>query len=194
MGRAVNKRELSETIGVSERTLTEWQKDGMPVVEFGESRGEPNTYDTEAVIRWWIEREVSRRADKSTFDRLNEIKAKREELGYRRDLGEIVMREEIRPAFRRYAHDTLATLISLPDKYAQMLELTAGIDGKHQVLQDMIGEIRDVLGNYTFVERAAGGSHRALGGAADDELSGTATRGGDTRATEPAEDLAGAVG
>lgn len=174
MGKAVNKHDLSEILGISERSLTEWQKDGMPVVEYGEVRGEANTYDTEAVIRWWLEREVSRRSDKSAFDKLNEVRAKREELGYRRELGEIVDVKDIRPAFRRYVSDVMAVLVGMPDKYAQVIELTAGINGKHQVLQDMIGELRDQLGNYEFCAAPAAG--------------------GDSRATQPAEDHAGAVG
>jgi phage terminase Nu1 subunit (DNA packaging protein) len=174
MGLSVNKRELSEILGISERSLTEWQKDGMPVVALGETRGEENTYDTEAVIRWWIDRDVARRAGGSAFERLNDIRARREMLNLRREEGEIVLKNEIRPAFRTYVDDVLAVLIGIPDKYAQILDLTASIDGKHQVLQDIVSEIRDVMGNYEF-------------------SAGSAAR-GDQRVSQPAEDFPGAVG
>lgn len=52
MGRTVSKADLSEIIGRDERTLTRWQNDGMPVMEFGLGRGNANQYDTEAVIQW----------------------------------------------------------------------------------------------------------------------------------------------
>lgn len=47
----INKRELSERLGVSEQTLTAWQRAGMPVLEHGR-RGKPGTYDLGAVVRW----------------------------------------------------------------------------------------------------------------------------------------------
>jgi len=174
MGITVNKRELSEILGISERSLTDWQKEGMPVVELGEVRGQENTYDTEAVIRWWIDRDVSKRAGGSSFERLNDIRCRRELLNLRREEGEIVLRSEIRPAFESYVNDVLSVLVSLPDKYTQVLELTAGADGKHQVLDDMIAEMRDVMGNYEFCAAPA----------ADD----------DPGVSQPAEDFGRAVG
>lgn len=174
MGLSVNKRELSEILGISERSLTEWQREGMPIVALGEERGLENTYDTEAVIRWWIDRDVARRAGGSAFERLNDIRARREMLNLRREEGEIVLKDEIRPTFRRYVDDVLAVLVGIPDKYAQVLELTASVDGKHQVLQELIAEIRDVMGNYEFSAATAAG--------------------GDSRLSQPAEDIAGAMG
>ena len=168
MGRAVNKRELSEILGISERSLTEWQRDGMPVAELRESLGHENTYDTEAVIRWWIERDVARRAGGSSFDKLNDVRYRRELINLNREEGQIVLREEIRPAFRTYVNDVLATLLGIPDKYAQQLELTESVDGKHQLLQDMIAEIRDVMGNYEFCAAPAAGGNPGVSQPAED--------------------------
>lgn len=168
MGRAVNKRELSEILGISERSLTDWQKEGMPVVEFGESRGQENTYDTEACIRWWIARDVARSSGSSSFDKLNDVRYRFELIKLRREENEIVLREDIRPAFRTYVNDALATLLGLPDKYAHTLELTESVDGKHQVLQDMIAEIRDVLGNYEFCAAPAAGGNSGVSQSTED--------------------------
>lgn len=55
----VNKRELAELVGKSERTITKWQKNGMPVFIDG-TRGNENQYSTEDVIDWMIKREVER--------------------------------------------------------------------------------------------------------------------------------------
>ncbi len=45
------KRELAKKLGVSERALTTWQNEGMPVLEHGR-RGQPSYYDLARVIAW----------------------------------------------------------------------------------------------------------------------------------------------
>jgi phage terminase Nu1 subunit (DNA packaging protein) len=172
-GLALNKRELAEAIDLSERTLTEWQSEGMPILALG-GPGSENTYDLAEVVRWACLREIGKRGIQSAFDRLNDIRAKREEINLKRDLHQIVFIPDIRPAFQRYVNDIMATLIGLPEKYAAQLEQTQGVEGKHQVLSDAVEEIREIMGNYEF--------------------SAATHPGGDSAATQPAEDHAGAVG
>ena len=57
MGKIVNKAELAEILGKSERTLTTWQKNGMPI-EVDGGRGSANKYCTEAIISWMVRREI----------------------------------------------------------------------------------------------------------------------------------------
>lgn len=57
MGKLVQKAELAKILGKTERTLTTWQKNGMPI-EVDGSRGTANQYDTQAVIEWIIAREI----------------------------------------------------------------------------------------------------------------------------------------
>jgi len=45
------KRELAAKLNVSERSLTSWAREGMPVLEHGR-RGAPSYYDLAAVLRW----------------------------------------------------------------------------------------------------------------------------------------------
>lgn len=59
----VNKKELSSIFGVSERTLTQWQKQGLPVEKQG-GRGQSNTYETVDVIKWYNARETSPKPSK----------------------------------------------------------------------------------------------------------------------------------
>ena len=47
----LNKHELALKLGCSERSLTIWQNEGLPVLEHGK-RGQPNAYDLGAVVRW----------------------------------------------------------------------------------------------------------------------------------------------
>ena len=146
-GAQLNKRELSEYLALSERTLTEWMNEGMPVCELG-GPGHENRYDLGAVARWACLREVQKRNIVSPFDRLNLVRAQREELSLARDKGEIVSVEEMRPAVRRWVNEILGVLLSIPDRYAQQLEQVEGIPAKVQVLNDLIAELRDVMGNY----------------------------------------------
>lgn len=58
MGTIVNKRQLADVFGVSVQAITNWQKDGMPVVEF--VRGpEGSKYDTAMCIQWRLDRLVN---------------------------------------------------------------------------------------------------------------------------------------
>jgi len=172
-GLALNKRELAEAIDVSERTLSEWQNEGMPIASLG-GPGVDNSYDLAEVVRWACLREIGKRGIQSAFDRLNDIRAKREEINLRRDLGQVVFIPDIRPAIQRFVNDIMATLIGWPEKWAPQLEQTPGVEGKHQVLTDMVGELRETMGNYEF--------------------SATTHPGGDQAAQTATEDHAGAVG
>ena len=55
MGRQVSKADLAEIVGRDERTLSRWQREGMPVHEIGLGRGNENQYDTEEVIGWLVQ-------------------------------------------------------------------------------------------------------------------------------------------
>lgn len=53
----LNKAELADFLGFSERSLTDWQNEGMPMpIERAGSRGEANVYDSGAVVAWMLER------------------------------------------------------------------------------------------------------------------------------------------
>src|SRR5690606_41959639 len=59
MGKRVNKRELAEIFGVSERSFTEYQKDtSFPIAKAG-GRGQSNEYDTQDVHEWLMARAVN---------------------------------------------------------------------------------------------------------------------------------------
>ena len=52
----VNKRALAEIFGISERTLTELQREGLPIQTVADRRGQANLYDTAEVHRWLLAR------------------------------------------------------------------------------------------------------------------------------------------
>ncbi|WP_250589615.1 terminase small subunit [Neisseria subflava] len=88
----VNKRELSEILGITERSLTEWQKEGLPVASFADLRGQANEYDTKAVIGWLIQRELQRLNREKPRDRLDRLKADAIELEIKERTGELARR------------------------------------------------------------------------------------------------------
>ena len=67
MGQLINKKTLSEVFGISETTFTKYQKQGLPFVR-GMGKGHSNAYDTEAVFRWLIEKELSGRIEPGSID------------------------------------------------------------------------------------------------------------------------------
>lgn len=97
MARIVNKKDLSEILGISERTLTEHQKAGLPILVDG-VRGSENQYDTADVITWLIERAINGKRETSR-DRLDRVRADREEIGLAKDLDELIPAAELEDAF-----------------------------------------------------------------------------------------------
>lgn len=79
MSKIVNKRELADIVGKSERTLTEWQELGMPVELVG-GRGLENEYDTVKVIEWQIQRALSGERHESGRQRLDRLDGDRKEM------------------------------------------------------------------------------------------------------------------
>jgi len=163
MGKLVNKVELADILGVSERSLTTWQNDeALPILVVGE-RGQSNQYDTEAVIRWLVQRELRRAQAESPKDRLDWLRGDREELELQRIRRELVPAAEIAPALDQYVGDVTATLEGIPEKYAEVLQQTGDVDGKHQILVEMVHAIREALGDYTFAIQQIDGAVPAAG-------------------------------
>ncbi len=90
MGKQVNKRELAEIFGISERSFTAYQRDPSFPVAVSGTRGKANTYDTEDVHQWLMDRAVNGARHESSRDRLDRIKGDREELALAKDLEELV--------------------------------------------------------------------------------------------------------
>lgn len=87
MGLIVNKKELAEIIGVTERSLTEWQKhDSFPIEVLG-NRGQSNRYDTVKVIQFMIDRALAGKSKETNRERIERIQANRMELDYFKEAG-----------------------------------------------------------------------------------------------------------
>lgn len=90
VGKVVNKRELAEIMGVSQRTVSEWQGKGMPVALFADKRGLENQYDTAAVVEWRLQNLLAGERRESSKERLEKLQGDRLELELWRDCENLV--------------------------------------------------------------------------------------------------------
>lgn len=156
MGKIVNKREIAEIVGVSERSLTDWQRDGLPVAYSGE-RGESNQYDTEQVIAWMIGREVSKVQGESQKDRLARLQGDKVELEIAEKRGLLVPAEEIEPTWTALVAAARSYIRAEPDRLAHLLDVTEGVDAKRDLLIETFDEFLRKLSSYDPEADAEGG-------------------------------------
>ena len=161
MGQRVNKVQLAEILGVSERSLTEWQKEGMPLVYDGD-RGESNEYDTAAVITWWINREKAKASLETPRDKLYLAQERLAQLQISEKEGALVSVAELEQAYSHLVLTCRQRLLAIPGRLAPLLETTAGMDNKRALLAEAVDEALAELSNY---EPSSRGIDQAPGGA-----------------------------
>lgn len=150
MGKTVNKTELSEIVGVSQRSLTTWQKNGMPIAMDG-TRGTENLYDTEEIINWMIQREINRRVADHGGDeeKMYEYEAERARLTYHQaniasldeqvKEGRLIPAETVESAWVDFVAAFRAKVLSIPTKAAH-----------HFITLDDLNQIQDCLKEHLF--------------------------------------------
>ena len=144
----VTKAQLAEFVGRDERTLTRWQNEGMPVLEFGLGRGNENEYETTDVIRWMIDRALNG-GQESAKDRLDRIRGDREELAYAKDLEEVVVADELLSRFEAMIVAAKGELLNtLPDQIATDLSARYDIDIDEALIRDPIDQVLRNMANY----------------------------------------------
>ncbi|MGY2170568.1 terminase small subunit [Pseudomonas gingeri] len=157
MGKTVSKLELCEIVGRDERTLSRWQKDGMPVNEFGVGRGNENQYDTQAVIEWLMRQAALNGKKESTRDRLDRLRGDREELALAKDLGEVVIEAEMVERFEAVITAAKIELLNtFPDELAATLSATYGVQVDDQLIRTPIESILRRLSAYDEDDDLAG--------------------------------------
>ncbi|AKA25495.1 terminase small subunit [Pseudomonas chlororaphis] len=157
MGKTVSKGELGEIVGRDERTLSRWQKEGMPVIEFGVGRGNENQYDTQAVIEWLMRQAALNGKKESTRDRLDRLRGDREELALAKDLGEVVIEAEIVERFEAVITAAKIELLNtFPDELAATLSAQYGVQVDDQLIREPIESILRRLSAYDEDDDLAG--------------------------------------
>lgn len=159
MGKTVSKLELGEIIGRDERTLSRWQKDGMPVIEFGVGRGNENQYDTQVVIEWLMRQAALNGKKESTRDRLDRLRGDREEIALARELGEVVIEAEMVERFEAVITAAKIELLNtFPDELAATLSAKYSVQVDDQLIREPIESILRRLSAYDEDDDLAGDS------------------------------------
>jgi phage terminase Nu1 subunit (DNA packaging protein) len=134
MGKTVNQTELALLHDVSDVTIWEWQKAGMPVLERGE-RGAANRYDVGATIRWRVAREADKSASKTVKDRRDLVALEREEIELAKQKDLLVPVEQIEPVWKTRVLSAAALMLGRHSRLAGLLEATPGVEAKRQLLK-----------------------------------------------------------
>ena len=131
----VNKRVLADVLGTTERTLTEWQDEGLPIEAKGE-RGEENSYDTAAVIAWHVQRSLQRAGKaESQRDREARLRGDMLELELALKNNTMVSVDEIRPTWQGRVLAAAFFMMGRQSRLAGILEATPGIEAKRELLK-----------------------------------------------------------
>lgn len=167
----VNQRELSDVTGVSTVTLTEWQKQGMPMIQ-REQNGMANQYETTQVISWMIAREVGKILNETQKDRLARLQGDKVEIEIAEKMAKLIPVEQIGPAWESMVSSARAFLRAEPDRLAHILEVTEGVDGKRDLIAEIFDEFLRKLSEYEPAADADQARGETVRAAAEDERGG----------------------
>lgn len=168
MGRIVNQRELSDITGISQKSLSLWAREGLPVVLETEE-GLANQYDTEAVINWYVARAVAKGAKETEKDRLSRLQGDKLELELATMRGTLIPADQVEPAWTAMVVAFRQTLRSVSNRLSHLL---VGKDNP-DAIRVMLDEEIDIALNKLAIhdESSADGADatgaRALRGATE---------------------------
>lgn len=132
-----NKNQLADIMGVSERTLTEWQEAGMPIEMVG-GRGLENQYDTAKVVEWRLQRALNGATVESAREERDRMEAKLLELRIAKEAGLLVSIDDVQPAWEAAILAARSDLLSLPARLKAAIDARYQIDIDPQMLDDEV--------------------------------------------------------
>ncbi len=139
----VNKAQLAEVLGVSEKTLTEWQKEEppLPVLNAAQRRGQANEYETSAVIEWLVQRRMRSAGVMTPKDRLLLLQG--EDLAYRlaEKRKQLIDVAQLEPALRREVVAFKARL----EEAADSIDMELG-DGRFE--SSFVTAVREIVDRH----------------------------------------------
>lgn len=133
----VNKNQLAEIVGVSERTLTDYQQDGMPIASIG-GRGMENQYDTAKVIEWLVQRAVAGKSKMTPRDERDFFEAKLSELKLVLEAGKVAVSEDVESGWLAGVLAARADLLGLGARLKASIDARYGIDIDQQMIDDVV--------------------------------------------------------
>jgi terminase small subunit / prophage DNA-packing protein len=173
MAEIVNKQRLSKILGKSERTLTEWQKEGMPIKKAGE-RGQSNTYDTEKVIDWLLKRASDSEGEMEKAKlRLIMAQAEMEELKVKEKKEELISLEKMKYLWANVLGSFRSRVLSIPTRLTPQIMIHKDPKKIERLIKDALYEALNELAEYD-PESNSERKGRRKGGAKDSSTATTA--------------------
>lgn len=97
--RIEGQESIADVLGVSAKTVVQWQEAGMPVLERGRP-GVPSVYESADCVRWCIDREVAKAVGEKPKDRLDRVRAEQIEIDLAIKRGQLIAADAIEPRMR----------------------------------------------------------------------------------------------
>jgi phage terminase Nu1 subunit (DNA packaging protein) len=149
VGYSVNKKQLSDIFGVSERTLTDWQQKGMPV-KINADRGKSNLYETADVIAWRIGFLVDGEKTVTARERNELACAKIKEIELARLVGDFLKTEDVEFAFGSIITAVRSEFLGGPRKLKSEINKEYGIDVDLRFIQKPFNRVLDRLARFSI--------------------------------------------
>lgn len=144
----VNKKTLADIIGYSEKTLTDWQAHGMPIL-LSAGRGSSNEYDTAAVIGWMLDRQALGNKRESAKDRLDRLRGDQLERELAKEDGLLVTPEDLDIEYDGLVEAVRAELLfNVPQELAGELSAVYGADIDVSIISRHIEDALRKLSTY----------------------------------------------
>jgi phage terminase Nu1 subunit (DNA packaging protein) len=151
----VTKSELAEILGVSERTLSTWQQEGLPI-ENQQHQG--NTYHTVKVIDWLKQHHANRLTEsngeildlEAEKARLTKAQADAAELKLAEQKRQLLDANEVQAVWENNIMACRAKLLSLPSKIAPVVANETSTPIIESTIRDALYEALDELSRSEF--------------------------------------------
>ena len=149
-----HQAELASFFGVSRTTIQVWQGEGMPVLSQAKGNVKTNSYDTVAVLKWWLNRELSKitggpLGDDLNYEaeraRLTKAQADKQELDVAARRGELLAVDDVRKHWQSMVFAAKAKLLAVPVKAAPAVITAQTTAEVFDLLSTMIREALDEL-------------------------------------------------
>lgn len=120
--RVMNRVQLASLMGVHEDTVTDFARNGMPVLRRG-GAGKEGQYDVVDCMAWWREQQ-GKNAKEAAQTRLYQANAQRAETELQRMRGALSSREDVVHAGQAFVKGWTAKILSAPTRMRQIGVIT----------------------------------------------------------------------
>jgi len=161
--RIVGQENIASIFGVSARSITDWQVAGMPIAVQG-GPGVPGEYDSEACIRWMVDREVRKvSGPELPKDRLARLQGDDLEMKLERERGKLIEVSAVEPVMRAAIVSARERVRSEPARLAVALEGKTKAE-REAVLRELFDDVLTKLSRWQQAGVVDGDEEVAHGG------------------------------